>query len=179
MGKKKKRYRRVISFLQVPSTSEFLTFGMNNCIIGVCLVHCKMFSKVSASSPLVMIIKNVFRHSKYHLEDISPRWKPLPYYRHKNFLQNYFPWCFSSAQFSHSVMSNSLWPHGLQHARLPCPPPTPRAFSNSFPLSRWCHPTISSSVILFSSCLQPFPVVVLITFDRSEKYYLTSVQSFY
>ena len=54
-------------------------------------------------------------------------------------------------------MSNSLRPHGLQHARLPCPSPTPRACSNSYPWSRWCHPTISSSVIPFSSCLQSFP----------------------
>ena len=53
-------------------------------------------------------------------------------------------------------MSNSLWPHGLQHARLPCPSPSPGACSNSFPLSRWCHPTISSSVFPFSSCLQSF-----------------------
>ena len=60
-------------------------------------------------------------------------------------------------QFSHSVMSNSLRPHGLQHTRLPCPPPTPRASSNSCPLSWWCHPTISSSVIPFSSHLQSFP----------------------
>ena len=58
---------------------------------------------------------------------------------------------------SPSIMSNSLWPHGLQHARLPCPSPTPRACSNSYPLSRWCHPTISSSVVPFSSCLQSFP----------------------
>ena len=54
-------------------------------------------------------------------------------------------------------MSNSLWPHGLQHARLPCPSPTPRAGSNSCPLSWWCHPTISSSVLPFSSRLQSFP----------------------
>ena len=54
-------------------------------------------------------------------------------------------------------MSDSLGPHGLQHARLPCASPTPRVYSNSCPLSRWCHPTISSSVIPFSSCLQSFP----------------------
>ena len=60
-----------------------------------------------------------------------------------------------SVQFSHSI--NSLRPHGLQHARLPCPPPTPRACSNSCPFSQWCHPTISSPVIPFSSCLQSFP----------------------
>ena len=64
---------------------------------------------------------------------------------------------FSSVQFSHSVMSNSLWPHGLQHNRLPCPSPTPGTCSNSCPLSWWCYPTISSSVIPFSSCLQSFP----------------------
>ena len=54
-------------------------------------------------------------------------------------------------------MSDSLRPHGLQHARLPCPSPTPTACSNLCPLSRWCHSTISSSVIPFSSCLQSFP----------------------
>ena len=63
---------------------------------------------------------------------------------------------FSSVQFSCSVMSDSLWPHGLQHTRLPCPSPTPGASSNSCPLSRWGHPTISSSIVPFSSCLQSF-----------------------
>ena len=57
--------------------------------------------------------------------------------------------------FCRSVVSNSLWPHGLQHARLPCPSPPPGVCSNSCPL--WCHPTILSSVIPFSSCLQSFP----------------------
>ena len=60
-------------------------------------------------------------------------------------------------QFSRSVVSDSKQPYGLQHTRLPCPSPTPGACSNSCPLSLWCHPTISSSVILFSSCLQSFP----------------------
>ena len=59
--------------------------------------------------------------------------------------------------FSPSVVSDSLRPHGLQHARPPCPSPTPGAYSNSCPPSRWCHPTISSSVIPFSSHLQSFP----------------------
>ena len=59
--------------------------------------------------------------------------------------------------FSHSVVSNSLWPHGLQHARLCCPSLSPWVCSNSCPLSQWCHPTISSSVIPFSSCPQSFP----------------------
>ena len=60
-------------------------------------------------------------------------------------------------QFSHSVVSNPLWPHGLQHARSPCPSPTPEVYSNSCPLSWWCHPTLSPSVIPFSSCLQSVP----------------------
>ena len=60
---------------------------------------------------------------------------------------------FTLVQFSCSVVSNSLWPHGLPHSRLRCPSPTPRACSNSCPLSRWYHPTISSSVTAFSSCL--------------------------
>ena len=64
---------------------------------------------------------------------------------------------FSSVQFSHTVMSDSLQPHGLQHARLICPSPTPRVYSDSYPLSQWCHPTISASVVPFSSHLQSFP----------------------
>ena len=78
------------------------------------------------------------------------------------FQMSYFKskrWCcqsqFSSVQFSHAVVSNSLQPHGPQHARPPSP--TPGVYSNSCPLSQWCHSTISSSVIPFSSCLQSFP----------------------
>ena len=70
-------------------------------------------------------------------------------------------WCYhalrqrlGSVQFSRSVMSDSLWPHELQHARPPCPSPTHRIHSNSRLLSRWCHPAISSSVVPFSSCPQ-------------------------
>ena len=62
-----------------------------------------------------------------------------------------------SFQFSRSVLSNSLWPNGRQHARLPCPSPSPRACSTSCPSSRWCHPIVSSSVIPVSFCLQSFP----------------------
>ena len=64
----------------------------------------------------------------------------------------------SVSQFSHSVMSNSLWPQELQHTRPPCPSPTPRVYPNSCPLSWWCHLSISSSVIPFFSCLQSFPM---------------------
>jgi len=70
------------------------------------------------------------------------------------------PICYGrSIQFSRSVVSDSLRPHGLQQARPPCPSPTPGVYLNSCPLSWWCHPTISSSVIPFSSCLQSFPAL--------------------
>ena len=62
-----------------------------------------------------------------------------------------------SVQFRHSVVSDSLWPHESQHARPPCPSPTPRVYSNSCPLSRWCRPAISSSVVPFSFCPQSLP----------------------
>ena len=71
------------------------------------------------------------------------------------FLRKYLQ--FSSVQFSRSVVSDSLPPHELQHARPPCPSPTPSVHSNSCPSSRWCHPAISSSVVPFSSCPQPLP----------------------
>ena len=64
---------------------------------------------------------------------------------------------FSSVQFSRSVVSHSLRPHELQHARAPCPSPSPGVHSDSCPLSRWCHPAISSSVVPFSSCPQSLP----------------------
>ena len=64
---------------------------------------------------------------------------------------------YNTVQFSHSAMYHSLRPHRLQHTRPPCPSPTPRVYSNSCPLSWWCHPTILSSVIPFSSCFQSFP----------------------
>ena len=70
----------------------------------------------------------------------------------ESFIRNY-----CSVQFSRSVVSNSLRPHGLQHTRPPCPSPTPGVYSSSCPLSWWCHPTISSSVVPFSSHLLSFP----------------------
>ena len=72
----------------------------------------------------------------------------------------FFEWIqyrLSSVQFSHSVVSDSLQPHGPQHARPPCPSPTPGVHPNPCPSSQWCHPTISSSVVPFSSCPQSFP----------------------
>ena len=82
---------------------------------------------------------------------------------------------FSSVQFSHSIISNSLRPHALQHARPPCPSPTTGTYSNSCPLSQWCHPTLSSSVVPFSSHLQSFPA--LGSFQMSQLF-ASSGQSF-
>ena len=77
----------------------------------------------------------------------------------------------SSIQFSHSVTSDSLWPHELQHTRPPCPTPTPGAHPNSCPLSQWCHPTISPFVVPFSSNPQSFPASG--SFQMSQPFTLT------
>ena len=82
-----------------------------------------------------------------------------------------------SVQFSHSVVSNSLRPHGLQNTRLTCPSQTPGACSNSCPSSGWCHPTISSSVTPFSSCLQSFYQFIL--FLRNSHSFLFLCMLFY
>ena len=74
-----------------------------------------------------------------------------------SFSQSVSQFSHSVSQFTHSVMSDSLRPHELPHARPPCPSPAPGVYSNSFPSSRWCHPVISASVILFSSCPQSLP----------------------
>ena len=79
----------------------------------------------------------------------------LSLWSHSYLLSHHIPsGSFSSVQYSHSVMSDSLRPHGLQYAKPPCPSPIPRVYSDSCPLSRWCHPTISSSVVPFSSSHQ-------------------------
>ena len=88
----------------------------------------------------------------------SSRWALQYIISLNNFLlQQYYMYTVQFSQFSNSVMSYCLWPHGLQRTRPPCPSPTPRACSNSCPLSRWCHPTISSSVVPFCSHLQSLP----------------------
>ena len=75
---------------------------------------------------------------------------------------------FSSAQFSHSVVSDSLRPHESQHTRPPCPSPAPGVYTNSCPSSRWCHPAISSSVVPFSSCPQALPASGLFQWINSS-----------
>ena len=79
--------------------------------------------------------------------------KSFPSFNHK---KNILPGTKNAKLFNHSVMSNSLWPHELQHTRLTCPSLSPGACSNSCPLCQWCHPTISPSVVSFSFCLQSF-----------------------
>ena len=85
------------------------------------------------------------------------KWVPLLSTWNYHNIVNWLYSIIKSVQFSRSVMPNSLWPHWLQHARLPCPSPIPRTCLNSCPLSQWHPPTISSSVITFSSCLQSWP----------------------
>ena len=84
-------------------------------------------------------------------------WFAFPYEADKSTTLNFYTVTLCSVQFNHSVVSNSLWPHEPQHTRPPCPSPTPGVHPNSCPLSRWCHPAISSSVVPFSSCPQFFP----------------------
>ena len=86
----------------------------------------------------------------------SSTMQALPQWGQRKYLQGSLTKHFSSVQFSPSVVSDSLRPQEPQHTRLPCPSPTPGVYPNSCPLSRWCHPTISSPVIHFS-CLQSFP----------------------
>ena len=104
-------------------------------------------------------------------EEGAQEWDHMRSGKHKKYWTNFFSLsCYGqglykekwhckacSDQFSCSVVFDSLWPHGLQHARPPCPSPTPGVYPNSCPLGRWCHPTISSSVIPFSSCPQSSP----------------------
>ena len=85
-------------------------------------------------------------------------WMKLPKREVQQFSLQNLVLCTFSVQFSSvAQLSDSLWPHGPQHARPPCPSPIPGVYSNSCPLSRWCHPTISSSVVPFSSCPQSLP----------------------
>ena len=92
------------------------------------------------------------RHTKDHRD-----YHKEPYTNKLEYLEELENLLSTSVQLSHSVVSNSLWLHELQHARPPCPSPIPRVHPNSCPSSRWCHPAISSSVVPFSSCPQSLP----------------------
>ena len=111
------------------------------------------------SNPLTASATSLWFHINYNnplitnaiSRDLDPR-SDVHWTLHTSILTQ-----FSSVQFSRSVASDSLRPHESQHARPPCPSPTPGVYSNSCPSSRWCHPTISSSVVPFSSCPQSLP----------------------
>ena len=109
---------------------------------------------------IVIIYTHTHTHTHTHTSKTLPkrnnvdRWKQIYHYLKHYLIKDQISNQFSSSQFSRSVMSNSLRPHELMHARPPCPSPTPRVYSNSCPLSQWCHPAISSSVVPFSSCPQ-------------------------
>ena len=113
----------------------------------LCDASCSSCAFSSSSSVVLCVSFKTFSYSC----DIL--WKIVRYLR---FFTSMSLLQFSSVQFSHSVMSDSLQRHESQHARPPCASPTPRVYPNSCPLSRWCHPTISSSLVPFS-CLQSFP----------------------
>ena len=104
-------------------------------------VQSSLFCGGISSTPAVIVWGGIFATLHPHLQNVKLHTQ----------IQ------FSSVQFSCSVVSDSLRSHGLQHARPPCPSPAPRVYSNSSPLSRWCHPTIWSSVVPFSFLLQFSP----------------------
>ena len=120
-----------------------------SCISGwprhIPLVSCNLWQFLCLSFSFMTFIP--LKSNNYLLFKLSPN----------SGLSDVFSYLHWGYLFSRSVMSASLWPHGLQHTRLSCPSPSPKASSNSCPLSPWCHPTISSSVTLFSSCPQFFP----------------------
>ena len=118
--------------MEVPLQSEFTE----------CLVNAKHW--------FLFMVADVFGDMCWGLREPKSCWRNVP-------ITNSICYGVCSIQFSRSVMSNSLQPHGQQHARPPCLSPTLEACSNSCPSSQWCHPTISSPVVLFSSWLQSFP----------------------
>ena len=131
------------------SYKPMLAFSHCMSLIVTCMSLFPVFSGRLKTGMGVLLIIVPPNHSggkgKYHLVSSYSAQGVVPDSSHR------------SVHFSHSATSNSLQPHELQHTRLPCPSPTPKAYSNSCPSSLWCHPTISSSVVPFSSHLQYFP----------------------
>ena len=119
-----------------------------------CLLGQNSDLMTSACSPLAKV--HSWAPCQQELEDTLPHCKRSKYLLYDKSILLFL----SSVQFSCSVTSDSLGYHGLQHSRPPCPSPISRVYWNSCPLSWWCHPTISSPVVPFSSCLQSFPASV-------------------
>ena len=118
-------------------------------------IHCEMITMISISLSPYKVIKILLMISLFYIVHL---------------------WLVYSVQFSRSVVSDSLWSHLLRHARPPCPSPTPGAYSISCPSSRWCHPTVSSSVIHFSSHHQSFPASG--SFPMSSSHQVVTVLEF-
>jgi len=118
------------------------------------------FSSVQSLSRVWLFVTPRTAAHQASLGDTRKTGKPgmLQFVGSQTVSHNLADWTTTYAQLNHSVISYSFRPHRLQHARLPGPSPTPGAYSNSCPLSQWCHLTISFSVVPFSSCLQSFPV---------------------
>ena len=140
----------------MPFLTQMLHISRNFCL----LVHCCIVTSLEAQ--MVKHLCTMQETWVQYLGQEDPLEKETA--THSSTLAWKIPWMeepgrlqFSSIQFSCSVVSNSLPPHELQHARPPCPWPTSEFYPNSCPLSRWCHPTISSSVVPSSSCPQTFP----------------------
>ena len=143
-----------------------LAFSLCMSLIVTCMSLFPVFSGRLKTAMGVLLITVPPNHSggkgKYHLLSSCSVQGVVPDSSHR------------SVQFSHSVTSDSLQPHELQHTRLPCPSPTPKAYSNSCPSSLWCHPTISSSVVPFSSYLQSFPAP---GFFQMSQFFISGGQS--
>ena len=115
-----------------------------------------MFQVPELSAP--QIITQITNLDFHHIKLLMVSSNLTVFFRPLCFFSNYpFIWYFLQFSSVAQLCPTLLWPHGLQNARLPCRSPTPGAYSNSCPLSQWCHPTISSSLVPFSSCLQSFP----------------------
>ena len=125
----------------------FPSYMMRQQLCSSCLYHPSK-SLPSLSLYLVHVVC-IYPHACHSFLHLSPFfWVQFSFARSKS-----YPVQFSSVQLSHSVVSDSLWPHEPQHARPPCPSPTPGVYPNSHPLNWWCHPTLSASVVPFSSAL--------------------------
>ena len=122
-----------------------------------CFSNGGILSLFEANPSVLWDLQSVFLSSSLSLSLSLSLPLSLPFYPHHSISILCHQSLLYSVQLGHSVASNSLRPHGLQHTRLPCPSPTPRAYVNSCPLHRWYHPTISSSVVPFSSHLISFP----------------------
>ena len=144
-----------LNFLQLSkSNSHIFRRNIANCLAGAFDIWVFFFFRHLKTS--IFIMDNKYCQLLFYFFKIFYYWSILAlqccvkFLLHKSVNQ-------LSVQFSHSVMSDSLWPHGLQHTWPPCPSPITGVYSNSCPLSQWCHPTISSSLVPFSSHLQSFP----------------------